>query len=203
MFNDVNNNDILYIGENIIEEVRPERFPYILGGLTILPFIIIWVLFDSIFIFVFAHFWSEMDTFVKVFLFGFFAIHLTPVWIFLGGFFKRFVGYNNVSYLITDRRVIFRGGIVGTDFSDIQYSEITGVTVNVGFIDKLFGVGDIYIQTSGVNDAQTNVIISDVKNPYRIYKIINQTYMDIKSDLHFPNAYRPDENPGYNTRYRR
>ena len=39
----------------------------------------------------------------------------------------------------------------------------------------------------------------DIEKPYtRLQKIV----LDIQSDIEFPNAYRPSENPGYKTKYK-
>lgn len=44
--------------------------------------------------------------------------------------------------------------------------------------------------------------ILDVENPYEIYGKLQNIVLDIQTDIEFPNAYRPDENPGYNTKYK-
>ena len=41
-----------------------------------------------------------------------------------------------------------------------------------------------------------------VEKPYEVYKQIQQTAMDITTDRQFPNQLRPQENPGYQTRYK-
>ena len=45
-------------------------------------------------------------------------------------------------------------------------------------------------------------IILDIENPYEIYPKLQKIVLDIQADIEFPNAYRPSENPGYNTEYR-
>lgn len=40
-----------------------------------------------------------------------------------------------------------------------------------------------------------------VENPYEVYKLIQQTVVDITTDRQLPNQLRPEENPGYHTRY--
>ena len=47
-----------------------------------------------------------------------------------------------------------------------------------------------------------NSIILDIENPYEIYPKLQKIVLDIQADIEFPNAYRPSENPGYNTEYR-
>ena len=35
----------------------------------------------------------------------------------------------------------------------------------------------------------------------KVYKLVQKTVLDVQTDIEYPNAYRPDSNPGYNTRY--
>ena len=102
----------------------------------------------------------------------------------------------NLEYAITDKRVIIRSGVIGIDFKFINYTEIDSINVKVGIIDKIFKVGDIYINAS-VNSG----VLWDVPNPYGISRALQKVTLDIKSDIHYPNAMRPEENPGYNTGY--
>ena len=37
---------------------------------------------------------------------------------------------------------------------------------------------------------------------FEVYKLIQQTAVDITTDRQFPNQLRPEENPGYRTRYK-
>ena len=58
-------------------------------------------------------------------------------------------------------------------------------------------VGDVYIKA--VDSAS---VLYDIKNPYQITAKLQKITMDIKTDVYYPNALRPDENPGYNTKYK-
>jgi len=40
-----------------------------------------------------------------------------------------------------------------------------------------------------------------VSDPYGVFKRIKQMSLDIQTDISYPNAMRPEENPGYNTKY--
>ena len=119
-----------------------------------------------------------------------------PVWMWIFNTVKAFKEVKNLEYAITDRRVIIRSGVIGIDFKFVNYTEIDSVNIKVGFIDKIFKVGDIYINSS-VNSA----VLWDVSNPYKIGRALQKVTTDIKSDIHYPNALRPEENPGYKTRY--
>ena len=44
---------------------------------------------------------------------------------------------------------------------------------------------------------------SNISNPYDIFKKVKEVMVDIKTDYNYPNALRPDTNPGYKTKYDR
>ena len=70
------------------------------------------------------------------------------------------------------------------------------VNVRVGLIDKMLKVGDIYVRS--LNEA---VVLSDMENPYVIGNKLQQIVNDIKADIQYPNALRPEDNQGYQTKY--
>ncbi|MCQ3914452.1 MAG: hypothetical protein MJ201_01355 [Mycoplasmoidaceae bacterium] len=41
--------------------------------------------------------------------------------------------------------------------------------------------------------------IIDILDPYGVYKIIEKVSREVATDISFPNAYRPENNPGYKT----
>ena len=58
-------------------------------------------------------------------------------------------------------------------------------------------VGDIYLVFGN-----QNVTVEDIVVPYFIQDILQACANDIKSDIIYPNALRPDVNPGYKTSYK-
>jgi hypothetical protein len=40
-----------------------------------------------------------------------------------------------------------------------------------------------------------------ISDPYEVFKRVKHMSLDIQTDIAYPNALRPDENPGYNTEY--
>jgi hypothetical protein len=42
-----------------------------------------------------------------------------------------------------------------------------------------------------------------IEDPYQVFKLVKQTSLDIKTDINYPNALRPETNPGYQTKYER
>ena len=101
-----------------------------------------------------------------------------------------------MQYVFTEKRVIIRSGLVGIDFKSIYYSDISGVNVKVGFLDRLLKVGDIYIRANN-----QSAVLNDIQNPYFILSRLQKITLDIKTDIYYPNNLRPEENDGYNTKY--
>ena len=75
--------------------------------------------------------------------------------------------------------------------------------------DKLFGgkTGSIKISTAGsFTNTQPSAenkphTISNIFNPYEVYKFFDKVEHDVKTDIEYPNKMQPPENPGYRTDY--
>lgn len=194
-----NIDDVVNSDEKILWRGKPNAKSYVLAAmLKMLPIAIIWIIFDGVFIvgisLGMAH--GQIPLGILGFVIPFFLLHLTPVWIWIANTVKAFKEVKNLEYAVTDKRIIIRSGLIGIDFKFVNYTEIDSVNIKVGLIDKLFKVGDIYINSS-VNSA----VLWDVENPYGIGTALQKVTTDIKSDIHYPNAIRPDNNPGYKTGY--
>ena len=191
--------DVLNSDEKVLWKGTPNAKSYIWAAiLKMLPIAIIWLIFDGAFIIGISIGMSrgQIPLGILGFIVPFFLLHLTPVWLWLANTIRAINEVKNLEYAISDKRVILRSGVIGIDFKFINYTEIDSINVKVGLIDKIFKVGDIYINAS-VNSG----VLWDVPNPYGISRALQKVTLDIKSDIHYPNAMRPEENPGYNTGY--
>ncbi len=191
--------DVLNSDEKLLWRGKPNAKSYVLSTmLKMLPIAIIWLLFDGTFIVFLSIGMSkgEVPLGILGFIIPFFLIHLTPVWIWIANTVKAVNEVKNIEYAITDKRIIIRTGLVGIDFKFINYSEIDSVNIRVGLIDRIFKVGDIY-----VNASTNSAVLWDVSNPYDIGRALQKVTVDIKSDIFYPNALRPDNNTGYKTEY--
>ena len=189
---------LLMSDEQVIWAGYPKKSAYVLNAsMKMMPFALIWLLFDGFFIFAIigTGAMSEMGG-MKWFLVGFFALHLMPVWIWLSNLLTAGARWKNTEYAVTNKRIMIRNGLIGYEYKSLYYTEITNVSLQVGIIDRMCGVGDIHISSS-----KGNGVILDVANPERIFGIVQRTVMDMQTDIHFPNALRPDNNPGYRTVY--
>ncbi len=106
-------------------------------------------------------------------------------------------------YVITDKRVLIKSGLIGTDFNSIYFTEVKTANVNVGLIDKIFSVGTINIDTgkietvvSGSGDnrqSRTQTVYSKllhINNPYEVYKYFQTTLTGRQESLYSGRADR-------------
>ena len=141
--------NVLDAGENILWRGKPKKKAFVLNKIfSMLPIAIIWLLFDSVFIF--AIIFSDAPAMVYAFIIPFFALHLTPVWIWLGNVLTASRRWKNTEYVITDRRILIKSGFVGIDYQTLNYKNIMDVNINVGFFDRILKTGDISISSSSL-----------------------------------------------------
>ena len=126
----------------------------------------------------------------------------------------QFLVYKNMYYAITNKRVIVQGGVVGRDFQFIDFDQITNAEVNVGFWDKLVGKnsGSILLSSAGTfvgysnrhgsNVAARPYTLSNIENPYEVFKLFKDIGHAVKTDIQYPNKFRPSDNPGYKSEYK-
>lgn len=188
--------DVLTDGEKILWRGKPNKASYIWAAvLKMMPIALLWLAFDGGFIAMMLASGDATTDMLWVII-PFFAIHLAPVWIWIGNIVKAVAEIKNIEYAITDKRVIVRSGMVGIDFKFINHTEIDSVNVKVGFVDKLCKVGDVYI-----NSTSNSAVLFDLNDPYYVAKNLQKLSFDVKTDVQYPNAMRPDENNGYHTTY--
>lgn len=191
--------DVLYEGETVLWQGKPDRFCYLWRSVgKLLPFAVIWLAFDGFFIGTMLSQADELPREMWWFMIVFFVFHLLPVWKFVGSLIKRRLEHKNVVYAITDKRIIARNGLVGLDFDNVTYTDIANVRVDVSVLERIRKVGSVFVVTS----SGASLCLLSVEEPYEVYKRINKVFMDVKSDIHYPNALRPDVNPGYQTQYK-
>ncbi len=183
--------------EEILWQGKPNGKSFVLGRIvTMMPVALIWLAFDGFAIAMIATFADELPWYLFLFFAVFFALHLTPVWIWIANIVSAFRRLKHIEYAFTDKRVIIKSGFF-VKFDNIFYSEISSLDMHVGFIDRMFKVGDINIQTN----SGSHYAVEDIDNPYFIQERLQKIVTDIKTDMQYPNDLRPEENHGYNTKY--
>lgn len=201
---------VLNENEQILWEGKPVFWPFFLG--------------NSLFLTLFGLFWmGSMSAFVVNYFFissfidsgpsPFFIFLMPHFWIGLlmlfGPTIYNVLVYKHMYYVITDKRVIFQRGLIGRDFTMVDFDQITNADVSVGIVDKLLNKnsGSIHIATGGTfvttkHGIRSNpYVLSHISNPYEVFKFLKMVSHDVKTDIQYPNKFRPAENPGYQTSY--
>ncbi len=185
-------------GEKILWEGKPDKKSYVLARIVrMMPIVLIWIAFDGFAISMIITQAKGMPLFAYFLFGGFFLIHLTPVWFWIANIVTAFKRLKNTEYAFTDKRIIIKTGFFAK-FDTVFYSDIASLNLHIGFIDRMFKVGDISIKTN----SGSSYMVEDIDNPYFIMERLQKISNDIKTDMQFPNDLRPEENHGYNTQYK-
>ena len=194
------NRPVLMAGERILWNGKPKKSAFICEkSLTMLPFAVIWLFLDlNVISDIF-----QVDR-MQLFFLAFFALHLMPVWIWLGSAISAPRRWKNTCYYVTNRRIIIQGGFLAVNEKSLFFKEIRSVQNKVSLFDKLFGTGSILFNAEMLsnNNKSTPSSFQYLENASEIYERVQRTVLDIQTEMEFPNAYRPGENPGYGTDYK-
>lgn len=186
--------------EQLLWTGKPDKKVFMLEQFfKMFPIALLWLCFDGLFIggITYGIISGGIPIALIIFFVVFFAIHLTPVWIWLSNILTARRRLKNIEYGFTNKRIIIKSGLFA-NVENIFYSEISSVNLRVGLIDRMFNVGDIVIYTSG----HKTFILEDLHDPYILVNRLQQIVVDIKTDIEFPNDLRPEENSGYKTKYK-
>ena len=220
MFNNYAKSELeLMVGkdEKILWQGKPNKRCFILEGIfnPLLPFALVWFLFDSLFIaaFIGGVATSGAPAVFSIFPLIFFLFHLMPVWIYLGGVIFVFRRYQHTEYIVTDKGVYISGGLFSYTCNMKPFTELARVNIHRGIIDQIIGVGDVVLTSNNVADLHSSNIrvngrpldvgttIADIKDYRKVFEIIKKLQEDIYTDTMYPNDLRPEENHGYRTKY--
>ena len=124
-------------GEQLLWRGKPKKSAYIADkALSMLPIAVIWLIFDLNFLRL-----AGGDGFLLLFL----AVHMMPVWLWIGSAVTSVVQWRNEDYFITNKRVIIRKGIFNPQRQSVFLRDIHTVQLHYGLLDRMFGSGDVYI----------------------------------------------------------
>ena len=185
---------VLDKNEKVFWEGAPQGKPYVLSNSIILSFFLAFIVVPLLLILPLVIFPDLLDETQGQL---FFIILIFALDWCLGILFA-YLSLKNTYFAITNKRVIIQKGIIGRDFQYIDFDQIKNAEVNVGLWDKLFGKnsGSILISSAGYHN------LSNIDDPYKAFKLFKDIGHSVKTDIQFPNKYRPSENSGYNSKYK-
>ena len=201
--------------ETIIWKGKPQKKCFILESIfnPMLPIALVWGMID--FGFLGASLFAgegKGGIGAALFLIPFFALHLMPVWMYLGGVILTMRRYRNTEYIITNLGVYISGGSFSYTYEMKPFAELSHISIHRGIFDQNLGVGDVELSSSQMDfyvnrnrrvANQKKFAICNVENYQEIYQIVKQLQTDIYSDTMYPNDMRPETNHGYQTQYTR
>lgn len=194
--NGKNIQDILSNNETILWQGRPNKKAY-------LSSLVIYFLIDLLIVVLIAGVLFLFTYISNYNIFAYIVSGLILCAFLIGGvvtitkLIPQIIEVRNIEYVVTDKRVLYKSGVIGMDYNSLSYQEVSNVSVNVGILDKLFKVGSVKLLANG-----SSLNIHCINNCYDLYKKIYKIVLDIQTDIKYPNALRPDENPGYKTKYK-
>ncbi len=113
-------------------------------------------------------------------------------WIFLPGVLVAIGGFpfvlklihlkHSITYILTDRRVLIKDGILSVKWTSAPYDKITHLTVKEDFIKKVsYNIGDITIHTAGPTPIETDLI--KIQHPVKVKNLLEELIVKERSLL--------------------
>lgn len=190
--------------EKILYEGKPNKKCYVLESIfnPLLPFALIWAIID--FGIIGGVVLAENTENILFFIIPFMLFHLMPVWIYLGGILFTAKRYKNTEYIVTDKAIYVSGGAFTRNINVKPFAELSYINLHRGIFDQMFNVGDIVATSNQMTQRgkSITIIIASVSDYVEVYNLVKKLQTDIYTDVMYPNAKRPSENPGYNTKYK-
>lgn len=178
--------DSLSSDESLLWKGKPLRKSFILNSvLKFLPFALIWLIFDTLFIVLLVLNVEEIPTIVIVFLAIFFLFHLIPVWLWIYSIISASKRQKIEEYAFTNKRILIKQGFIGSTIISVFYDSINSVNLKIGIIEKMCHVGDIYILSNN-----QKVVLEDILDPIFITTKLQDIALTNKKDIYFPNNLR-------------
>lgn len=93
------------------------------------------------------------------------AIALSVLWLVV-----RYCAWLSTSFVITDRRVIFRAGVMTKHGVEIPLDRVQTVHFSQGIFERLVGAGDLVIESGGESGRQH---FTDIRQPDRVQRALH------------------------------
>lgn len=187
--------DMLDKNEYIIWEGKPTFLPFFVKGIISYTFILTFLYFFLYFMINGVLNLGYMETS---------SIYIAFFWILPASLITALIyvpfAYRFVYYIVSDRRIIIQGGIIGRDFKSLDYSLIGNINLEAGIIDRVFSskkTGTLELTTTG----NLSTHLQHISDAEKVFTQIKNHVFNVKTDIFYPNALRPDQNPGYRTKF--
>lgn len=204
----INLRELVKPNEQVLWEGRPHKLTTVLEGIfnPMLFFAIIWAAIDMT---VLAGVLMTDDKGPIAFIIPFMMIHMMPVWIYLSGVVTVFFKWRNTHFMVTTHGLYISGGVFAFNYEMKPWTDIGHIKMHQGVFDRMFGVGDVVFVCHHSNSHSNShshgsgggMSIRNIHDFREVFKIVNNLQTDVYADTMYPNAMRPDTNPGYNTQY--
>ena len=194
--------NVLDDSEKVFSEGQPKFWPVFLSGFAMSLFGLMFLVVGGFFVWQGIRAGNYLFILLPHFWIGVIFVIGIPIY-------KALV-YKYTYYAITNKRVLIQKGLIGRDFEMIDFDQITNAEVRVGLLDIMFGgrSGSILLSTAGSftytrhgQAVQKPYTLSNIPHPYEVFKFFKKVSHAVKTDIQFPNKYRPKVNPGYKTGY--
>jgi len=138
----------------------------------------------------YADYLAEGEEIVAVFGIGnkYFWMNVIPLFILslplvgLPFLFKLIHLRHRLTYILTDRRVLIKDGVLSVKITTAPYDKITHITVREDFFKKIsWNIGDITIHTAGPTPVEIDLV--KVQNPMRVKNLIEELMIKERSLL--------------------
>ena len=169
--------------EEVLWSGKPNLKCFVLESIfnPLLPFAIVWALFDALFIILLLH-EGKQTSWMALPLVGFFALHLMPVWIYIGGVLFSYLRHKHTSFIVTDKGVYISGGIFTQTYQHKPFEQITGANIKRGVFDKFLGVGDVELVLSQTEtdlsyqrrSVRKSMTICDIPDFQSVHKLVQE-----------------------------
>lgn len=76
----------------------------------------------------------------------------------------------NTTLTVTDKRTIFRKGIISKETSEVQHDDVRNMQVDQNMVQRIMGVGDIAISSSGQSGLE--IVVRAIPNPEGVTNLV-------------------------------
>lgn len=100
------------------------------------------------------------------------------LWIFIP--IIKIIGLTGKQYRVTTERIIIKEGIVSTSENEIEYYRIKNLSVTQSMMQKIFNIGNISIQSAGLQNA--NLEMTGIPNAYALREEMRTAVNNTRKD---------------------